>query len=162
LAVPYAGHAELIRGLRGELAGKTVISCVNPVGFDASGAFAIQPGAGSAAEEAAQLAPEARVVAAYHHLSAPKLLRPEADVSGDDVLLCGDDEDALLLVDELTRRGLGARPVRAGALRLAGTLEALTAVIISVNRRYRVSAGVALTGFPRPDPAEAEHAARPS
>lgn len=148
IAVPYSGHAALIHSLRNQLAGKTVISCVNPITFDALGPQGIRPEAGSAAEEAAELVPEARMVAAFHHLSAPRLLNADADLTGEDVLLCGDDEDALAVVEELTRVGLGATPVRAGALRLSGTLEAMTAVIISVNLRYRVNAGLALTGLP--------------
>lgn len=149
IAVPYAGHAALIASLRNHLARKTVISCVNPISFDSLGPLGIRPEAGSAAEEAAVAAPEARMVAAFHHLSAPKLRNPDADLSGEDVLLCGDDEQSLAQVEELTRVGLGATPLRAGALRLAGTLEAMTAVIISVNKRYRVNAGLALTGLAR-------------
>ena len=70
LAVPWDGHDELVASL--PLAGKTVISCVNPLAFDKRGAHGqvIDGGEGSAAERAQALAPDATVVGAFHNVSA--------------------------------------------------------------------------------------------
>ncbi len=149
LAVPYDGHTELLTGLADALAGKIVISCVNPLGFDKQGPFGLDVPAGSAAEEAASLAGAATVVGAFHHLSAPLLLDPDADLSHEDVLVCGDDHEAKELVMGLAADVTGGRGVDAGRLRLARQLEPLTAVLISVNKRYKTRSGVSITGLPQ-------------
>ena len=70
VAVPWDGHRELLAGLADELAGKIVVDCVNPLGFDKQGAFALTVEEGSAAQQAAAVLPNSRVVAAFHHISA--------------------------------------------------------------------------------------------
>lgn len=147
LAVPYDGHAELVAGLRDQLAGKIVVSCVNPLGFDKQGPYALDVPEGSAAEQAASLIPDARVVGAFHHLSARNLLREEPYLD-EDVLVVSDDAEAGRVVRDLARAVTGRSGVDAGALRLARQLEQLIAVVISVNKRYKVSSGVAVTGLP--------------
>jgi NADPH-dependent F420 reductase len=146
LAVPYDGHDQLVASLADVLRGKLVISCVNPLGFDKRGAFGLTVGAGSAAESAAALLPESTVVGAFHHLSAVTLTSdgplPE------DVLVCGDDKDAKGVVMELARTVTGRPGVDAGKLRLARQLEPLTAVLISINRAYKVHSGIRITGLP--------------
>ncbi|MEZ7002333.1 NADPH-dependent F420 reductase [Streptomyces sp. AD55] len=148
LAVPYQGHADLVASLAEDLAGKVLVSCVNPLGFDKGGPYGVPVPAGSAAEEAAALVPSAVVVGAFHHLAAPLLLDPEADLRHEDVLVCGDDADAKARVLALAAAVTGGRSVDAGRLRLAAQLEPLTAVLISVNKRYRTRSGIALTGLP--------------
>ncbi len=147
LAVPYDGHAQLVTSLRQALAGKLVISCVNPLSFDRYGPYGRTVSAGSAAEEAAELVPSATVVGAFHHLAAPLLLDPEADLSHEDVLVCGDDVAAKERVMVLAADVTGGRGLDAGRLRLARQLEPLTAVLISVNKRYKTRSGLALTGL---------------
>ena len=73
LAVPYDGHDDLVATL--PLAGRTVISCVNPLAFDKRGPYGrvIDGGEGSAAESAQRIAPDATVVGAFHHVSAVTL-----------------------------------------------------------------------------------------
>lgn len=146
LAIPYDGHDALVATLREGVIGKIVISCVNPLGFDAAGAFGLDVPAGSAAEAAARLLPEATVVGAFHHLSAVTLITDEP--LDEDVLVCGDDKAAKLAVIELARSVTGRPGVNAGRLRLARHLEPLTAVLISVNRSYRTHAGVRITALP--------------
>ena len=74
VAVPWDGHGKTLESLREELAGKLVVDCVNPLGFDKKGAYALKPEEGSAAEQAAALLPDSRVAAAFHHLSAVLLM----------------------------------------------------------------------------------------
>jgi predicted dinucleotide-binding enzyme len=62
VAVPYEGHGELLAGLAAELAGKIVVDCVNPLGFDQGGAYPLPVPEGSAAQQAAALLPYSRVV----------------------------------------------------------------------------------------------------
>src|SRR5712691_1324337 len=105
-AVPWEGHGDLLSGLATELAGKIVVDCVNPLGFDQRGAYALPvaeggPVEGSAAEQAAALLPGSRVVAAFHHVSAVLLLDPEVDTIDLDVLVLGDDRQATDLVQAL-------------------------------------------------------------
>ena len=149
-AVPWEGHGELLSALAGELAGKIVVDCVNPMGFDQRGAYALPaaeggPAEGSAAEQAAALLPGSRVVAAFHHVSAVLLLDPEVDAMDLDVLVLGDDREATDLVQALAARIPGVRGVYAGRLRNCGQIEALTANLVSINRRYKAHAGLRIT-----------------
>lgn len=144
-AVPWEGHAVLLADVRSELAGKVVVDCVNPLGFDERGAFALEVAEGSAAEQAAALLPESRVVAAFHHVSAVLLLDPSRDSVDTDVLVLGDDREATDLVQVLAGLIPGVRGRYAGRLRNARQVEALAANLISVNRRYKAHAGLRLT-----------------
>jgi 8-hydroxy-5-deazaflavin:NADPH oxidoreductase len=144
-AVPWEGHGELLAALADELAGKIVVDCVNPIGFDQRGAYALPVAEGSAAEQAAALLPRSRVVAAFHHVSAVLLLDPEVTTLDQDVLVLGDDRDATDLVQALAARIPGVRGVYAGRLRNCGQIEALTANLVSVNRRYKAHAGLRIT-----------------
>ena len=149
-AVPWEGHGELLSALAGELAGKIVVDCVNPMGFDKRGAYALTaaeggPAEGSAAEQAAALLPGSRVVAAFHHVSAVLLLDPEVDTMDLDVLVLGDDREATDLVQALAGRIPGVRGIYAGRLRNCGQIEALTANLVSINRRYKAHAGLRIT-----------------
>ncbi|GAC1444751.1 MAG: NADPH-dependent F420 reductase [Mycobacteriales bacterium] len=145
VAVPWDGHRELLESLVADLAGKVVVDCVNPLGFDKSGAFALPVPEGSAAEQAAAVLVDSRVVAAFHHVSAVLLLDPDVASVDSDVLVLGDDREATDLVQELVGRIAGMRGVYAGRLRNAHQVEALTANLISVNRRYRAHAGLRVT-----------------
>jgi NADPH-dependent F420 reductase len=145
VAVPYDGHADLLRSVAAQLAGKVVIDCVNPLGFDERGAFALDVAEGSAAEQAAAILPESTVVAAFHHVSAVLLLDPEVDAMDTDVLVLGDDRSATDRVQELVAEIRGMRGIYAGRLRNARQVEALTANLISVNRRYKAHAGLRVT-----------------
>jgi NADPH-dependent F420 reductase len=145
VTVPYEGHAELLRSLAPELAGKIVVDCVNPLGFDANGPFPLWVAAGSAAEEAQQVLPASTVIGAFHHLSAVRLDDPDVDRVDDDVLVLGEDRAAVRTVCELADAIPGARGVYAGRLRNAGQVEALAANLIAINRRYQVHAGIKIT-----------------
>lgn len=144
VAVPYVGHRELLTALAGTLRGKVVVDCVNPLAFDKRGAYALPVLEGSAAEEAAAVLPESRVVAAFHHVSAKLLLDGDGPVDTD-VLVLGDDREAKDAVIELVGEIKGMRGVDAGALRLAAHVEGMTASLIAMNRRYKAHAGLRVT-----------------
>jgi len=147
VAVPYDGHADLLRSLAETLAGKIVVDCVNPIGFDKQGGFPIRVPDGSAAQEAATLLPDSTVVAAFHHVSAVVLNDPEITSVDTDVLVLGEgeDRDATDLVRALADAIPGVRGVYAGRLRNAHQVEALTANLIAINRRYKAHAGLRVT-----------------
>lgn len=151
LAIPYDGHDDLVASLAPHLVGKVVVSCVNPLGFDKRGPYGLDLGASSAAEQAQRLLPESAVVGAFHHLSAVTLIGTADHLDHEDVLVCGDDPDAKETVIELAATVTGRPGIDAGALRLARQLEPLTAVLISINKRYKVRAGVAIAGMPQSD-----------
>ncbi|OLT36706.1 NADPH-dependent F420 reductase [Actinomadura sp. CNU-125] len=146
VAVPWDGHKATLESLRNELAGKIVVDCVNPLGFEkAKGAFALPVEEGSAAEQAAAVLPDSRVVAAFHHVSAKLLLDPAVDEMELDVLVLGNDREATDLVQALAGRIPGMRGVYGGRLHNAGQIEAFTANLISMNRRYKAHAGLRIT-----------------
>jgi 8-hydroxy-5-deazaflavin:NADPH oxidoreductase len=145
VAVPWDGHAATLESLREELRGKLVVDCVNPLGFDKKGAYALVPTEGSAAEQAAALLPDSRVTAAFHHLSAVLLSDPEIKEIETDVMVLGEVRADCEIVQALASRIPGMRGVFAGRLRNAHQVESLVANLISVNRRYGAHAGVRLT-----------------
>jgi NADPH-dependent F420 reductase len=145
LAVPWEGHADLVAQLAQALTGKLVVDCVNPMGFDKQGAFALPVTEGSAAQQAAALLPDSRVVAAFHHVSAVLLEDPETDEIDTDVLVLGDVREDTDLIQELAGRVPGMRGIYGGRLRNAHQVEALTANLISMNRRYKGHAGLRVT-----------------
>ncbi|MEU3341233.1 NADPH-dependent F420 reductase [Streptomyces sp. NPDC002144] len=145
VAVPWDGHGKTLESLREELAGKLVVDCVNPLGFDKKGAYAIKPEEGSAAEQAAALLPDSRVTAAFHHLSAVLLEDPEIAEIDTDVMVLGEERADVEIVQALAGRIPGMRGIFAGRLRNAHQVESLVANLISVNRRYKAHAGLRVT-----------------
>jgi len=144
-ALPYEGHAETLTALRGRLAGRILVDCVNPLGFDQRGPYVVPVPEGSAAEQAATLLPDTRVTAAFHHVSAVLLSDPDVSSVDTDVLVLADDRDAAGTVQALAGRIAGVRGVFAGRLRNAGQIEGLTANLIAINRRYKAHAGIRIT-----------------
>ncbi|HTS95951.1 MAG TPA: NADPH-dependent F420 reductase [Streptosporangiaceae bacterium] len=144
-AVPYEGHAALLTRLAGALEGKILVDCVNPIAFDSRGAYPLAVPEGSAAQQAAAVLPGSTVVGAFHHVSAVLLLDPEVAELDLDILVLGDDRHATDLVQALAGRIPGARGVYAGRLRNCGQVEALTANLVAVNRRYKAHAGLRVT-----------------
>ncbi|EPD69506.1 NADPH-dependent F420 reductase [Streptomyces sp. HGB0020] len=145
VVVPWDGHGELLSKLKPELDGKIVVDCVNPLGFDKQGAYALTVEEGSATEQAAAILTDSTVVGAFHNVSAVLLEDPEAAPVETDVLVLGDNRLATDLIQELADTVPGMRGVYGGRQRNAHQVEALTANLISINRRYKTHAGVRVT-----------------
>jgi NADPH-dependent F420 reductase len=145
VAVPYDGHAELLGELAPKLAGRIVVDCVNRIGFDKQGPYAIPVPDGSSAQEAARILPDSTVIGAFHHVSSVLLDDPGVDRVELDVLVLGEDRAAIGLVCDLVTAIPGARGIYGGRLRNCGQVEALTANIIAINRRYKAHAGIRIT-----------------
>jgi NADPH-dependent F420 reductase len=146
VAVPYEGHRDLLAGLAEPLAGKIVVDCVNPLGFDPKGPYPLQVPEGSAAQQAAEVLPGSTVIAAFHHVSSVLMSDPSVETIDLDVMVLGEDREAVGVVVKLAGRIPGMRGVYAGRLRLAHQVEALTGNLIAVNRRYKTQAGFRVTG----------------
>ena len=144
LVFPYAGQADVLPDLAGPIGGKIVVDVINPLGWDEQGPYLLEVPEGSAAQQAAALLPEARVVAAFHHAAPKLLIDPDRQVETD-ILVVSDDPGAKGLVLELADQIPGCRGVDAGPLRLARQLEGFTAVIVGINRRHKIHAGLRIT-----------------
>lgn len=147
VAVPYEGHRELLAELEPQLRGKIVVDCVNPLGFDKQGPFPIRVPDGSACEEAAAILTESTVIGAFHNVSAVILLDETIESVGSDVLVLGEDREAVDTIIALAGRISGARGVFGGRLRNAFQVEAFTANLIAINRRYKAHASISITGI---------------
>jgi NADPH-dependent F420 reductase len=146
LSVPPDGLAEMCSNLAANLEGKIAVSVASPVVFE-DGQAGAAPGEVSLAELAAQAAPGARVVAGFHTVSARALARVDHPLD-EDVIICGDDEEAKAVVASLAERLVQGRAVDAGRLEVARWLEPLTAVLVNVNRRYKANTGIRVSGLP--------------
>ena len=147
LTVPATGLSATLPELREVCRGKVVVSTVVPLTFGGGRLFT-PPRQGSAAEEAQEiLGAEARVVAAFHHIAAHELSAGDHAIECD-LLLCGGDAEAKKLVADLGA-SMGLRPVDVGALTNAGPIEGITAVLATINRRYKLkNSGIKITGLP--------------
>lgn len=154
LSVPFRNHSETLTNLKDALApGKLLIDATVPLAAAVSGKATRMLGVwqGSAAQQAAEMAPDGvRVVSALHTISAASLTDLEHPLE-QDVLLCGeqraDKTDAARLIERIA----GLRCVDCGRLEMARITESLTALLIGVNSRYKVHAGIRLTGLADPD-----------
>jgi NADPH-dependent F420 reductase len=124
VVVPWDGHKELLESLREPLAGKIVVDCVNPLGFDKQGPFALPVEEGSATQQAAAILTGSRVLGAFHNVSAVLLEDPDVERVETDVLVLGDDREATDLVQALADTIPGVRGVYGGRIRNAHQVEA--------------------------------------
>ena len=150
VTVPFAGQAEIYRSIARAIgSGSVVMDATSPLATAVGGRawHVVQPWHGSAAEQAAAILGErARVVAAMHTIAAHALDDLDRSIESD-VLVCGDDDEAKQVVGGLIEDIPGLRWVDCGALSAARISETLTALMIGVNRRYRVrDAGFRIVG----------------
>ncbi len=146
LTVPFEAQAETVPALRDAIDGKIVVSTAVPLSFRDGRAAMLEIAEGSAAEQAQALLPSARVVAAFQNLGAAKLW--ENDVALEqDVIVCADDADAKQQVMALAGEVRGVRAVDGGPLANARYVEGMTALLLSINRRYKALTGVRVVGL---------------
>jgi hypothetical protein len=151
LSVPFRNQSETLANLsEGLRPGQLLIDATVPLAAAVGGKATRMLGVwqGSAAQQALEMVPEGvRVVSALHTVSASSLSDLDADLD-QDVLVCGDKRadkrEAAQLIDRID----GLRCVDCGRLEMSRTTEALTALLIAVNARYKIHAGVKLTRLP--------------
>ncbi|MGB7589542.1 MAG: NADPH-dependent F420 reductase [Solirubrobacterales bacterium] len=154
LTVPFRAQSENLNNLREVFQpGQILVDCTVPLAAAVSGKATRSLGVwqGSAAQQAQEMVPAGvTVVAALHTVSAHTL--GDADIElAEDVLVCGDRKADKARVAHLIERIAGLRAVNAGPLEMARIVEQLTPLLISVNSRYKVHAGVRITGLPEGD-----------
>jgi len=150
VTVPFGGQAEIYRSIKDHVkADAIVVDCTSPLATAVGGRAwqVVRPWHGSAAEQAkAILDPGVRMVGAFHTISGEALQDLEHEMESD-VLVCGTDKEAKAVVGGLIDDIPNLRWVDAGDLTQARIAETLTALMISINRTYRIhDAGVRITG----------------
>lgn len=149
IATPWEGAAAVAQMNADRLAGKIVISMANALVRVNKEFQPLVPPRGSVAAHVQAAVPASRIVAAFHHLPAAELGRVDQPIDSD-VLVCGDDPEAVLEVSEIIERIPGCRPLDAGQLSNATAIEAFTAVLLQLNVRYRTRVAPKLTGINGP------------
>ena len=152
LSVPFRSQSETLTNLKGALTpAQLVIDATVPLAAAVSGKATRTLGVwqGSAAQQAQEMVPEGvRVVSAFHTISA-SLLSDLDQTLDEDVLMCGDERADKAQVAQLVSKIEGLRAVDCGPLEMARIVEQLTALLISINVRNKVQAGIKITGLGR-------------
>jgi 8-hydroxy-5-deazaflavin:NADPH oxidoreductase len=146
VTIPYTGQQETLSALAGDIGNRIVVSTVVPLEFSRRRVAMLTIPAGSAAEEAQTLLPDARVTSAFHNLSAKHLLEIEHEIDGD-VVVCSDDAEALAEVIELAGLIKGVRGINGGPLANSHYVEGLTALIVNINRIHKKETQVRIVGL---------------
>jgi NADPH-dependent F420 reductase len=150
LSVPFRNQSENLTNLKEVLSeGQLLVDATVPLAAAVSGKATRTLGIwqGSAAQQAREMAPDGvRIVSAFHTVSAALLADLEHTLD-EDVLICGDRAEDKAQLAELIGQIDGLRPVDCGPLEMARITEQLTALIISINVRNRIRAGIKITGL---------------
>lgn len=147
LSVPYSAHKAILESVKEAAQGKILVDLTVPLAPPAIRTVHVPEGHAAALEAQSLLGDGVRVVAAFQNVSAVHLkdLSHRIDC---DVLVCGDDDDAKMEVFHLVEAIDGMRAVDAGSLANAVAVEALTPVLLYINKRYKVAgAGIRITGI---------------
>jgi 8-hydroxy-5-deazaflavin:NADPH oxidoreductase len=150
LSVPFRNQSETLTNLKTAFTpGQVLVDATVPLAAAISGKATRTLGVwqGSAAEQAQEMAPEGvRVLSAFHTVSAALLSDLDHELD-EDVLICGNRREDKDRLAEIVNRIPGLRPVDCGALEMARIVEQLTALLISINVRNKVRAGIKITGL---------------
>ena len=150
IAVPYANHEAILNEIKPVVTGKIVVDTVVPLVPPKVSVVQLPPDGSAALHAQRLLAGATRVVSAFHNVSASKLKSGESIDC--DVLVFGDDKDARAIVIDLVN-ATGTRGIDGGPLANSAAAEALTSVLIGINRRFKVKgAGIRITGIPTVQP----------
>lgn len=145
VTVPADAHRNILTELAEAIGDKIVVDCVVPMVFDKDGPRPAPPEAGSAAEEAQLILPNARVISGFHHVDGKSLQKLAHPMQGD-VLVCGDNKTAKKNVMGLVEEIEYMRALDAGPLYNSRITEAFTAILITINKQYKAHSGVRITG----------------
>lgn len=148
ISTPWDSAATTARENSAALQGKVVVSMANALVRVGHEFQPLVPPRGSVAAHVQAAVPGARVVAAFHHLPAKELGHLGEPIDSD-VLICGDDREAIAVVSEIVSGIPGCRPLDAGELSNAMAIEAFTAVLLQLNVRYKTRVAPKLTGIKR-------------
>ncbi len=150
LTVPFDAQAEMLKHIKPVLRpGQILVDATVPLAASVGGRPTRTIGVwqGSAAEQAAELAPEGVPVVAAFHNAAAELLAHEGEVDCD-VIVCSDDKQAAQRIRQLARKIPGVRALDGGKLENARIVEQITALLIGFNIRHKGHSGIRITGLP--------------
>jgi 8-hydroxy-5-deazaflavin:NADPH oxidoreductase len=145
VTVPADAHHDILVELAEAIGDKIVVDCVVPMVIDKDGPRPAPPQAGSAAEEARDLLPKAKVVSGFHHVDGKQLQKLDRPMQGD-VLVCGDHKTAKKKVMGLVEEIQYIRALDGGPLVNSRITEAMTALLITINKQYKAHSGISITG----------------
>ncbi len=147
MTVPFASHRCTIESVKAQAQGKIFVDVTVPLVPPKVSRVQL-PDGGSVAKAAQDyLGPGVKVVSALHNVAAAHL-SDDHGAPDCDVLVCGDDADARQQVVELIEAA-GLKGWHAGRIDNSVVAEALTSVLIFINRRYKIDgAGIRITGEP--------------
>ena len=145
VATPWDAAASTAVSVCDALDGKVVVSMANALAKVGNELQPLVPPRGSVAGHVQAMVPKALVAAALHHIPAPELANLNHRLDGD-VLICSDHPDAYVGTAAMIERIPGLRPLDAGPLSNATPVEAMTAVLLHLNRRYKTRAALRITG----------------
>jgi NADPH-dependent F420 reductase len=146
VTIPYSGLADTLEALVEPIGSKVVVSAVVPLQFAKGRVTMLPVEEGSASELAQRILPDAKVVGAYHNLAAGHLIEVDHAMEGD-VLICGDDAEAVRQVIWLSEQIRDLRGVNCGPLSSSHYIEGVTALLININRNYKKESGVQIVGI---------------
>jgi 8-hydroxy-5-deazaflavin:NADPH oxidoreductase len=153
LTVPYQVQVATVEALRSALESKILIDATAPLMPPKVSNVQLPPGGSAVAALQKMLGDKVQVVSAFQNVAAHKLRHLGTD-AGCDVLVCGDDADARRMTVELIAT-MGLRGVEAGPISNSAAAEALTSLLIFINRKYKVpGSGIRITGLEEAGPAE--------
>jgi NADPH-dependent F420 reductase len=148
LSVPFAAQVETAEQVASELAGKILVDVTAPLQPPRVDRVALPNGESAVVALQRRLGAGVRVVSAFQNVSAAHLSDLGHDIDCD-VLVCGDDAAARETVIALAEDA-GMRAWHAGVLANSVASEALTSVLIAINKRYKIAgSGIRITGVPR-------------
>jgi NADPH-dependent F420 reductase len=146
VATPWDSASSTVRDLRAQLEGKVVISMANALTRTDGEFQPLIPPRGSVAVHVQAALPNSQLVATFHHLPAKELGHLGSPVESD-VLVCSDFPEATAVVSQIVSKIPGCRALDAGSLSNASALEALTAVMLNLNMRYKTRVAPKFTGI---------------
>ena len=146
VTVPSDAHKTILAELAEAIGDKIVVDCVVPMVFGEDGPRPAPPEAGSAAEEAQMVLPNAKVISGFHHVDGKSLQKLAHPMQGD-VLVCGDNKTAKKKVMGLVEEIEYMRALDAGPLYNSRITEAFTAILITLNKQYKAHSGIRITGI---------------
>lgn len=146
LSVPYSAHKDTISGVKDQLVGKIVIDVTVPLAPPKVRTVHVPEGKAAALECQSYLDNGARVAAAFQNISSDKLKDPDFVVDCD-VLICSDDDAAKAAAMQLAEAA-GMRGINAGPLANAVAVEAITPMLLYINKAYGIKgSGIRITGI---------------
>ena len=138
LCVPYEHLVSVTSDLKASYQNQLVVSPVVPMSYNGKHFEFVPPKEGSAALQARSLLPAGmRIVSAFHTICAAALQDKDSELKAD-VLICGDDAEAIAIVSGLASEIKNLRPLNAGPLAVSAMVESLTPLILNVARRNKI------------------------